>query len=143
MIYIIPLLVFHVVDFLVKRTFGEEILLVAAMAAVQLLASMFVTFPATVAVSEICLGIKPSVGRSYKRGFAQPGKVLGTYLLAFAIIILGLLALLTGFTFSIAIGRFETRRELVLEHANAVGTAYLRVQLLPEPHLARMSGLIV
>jgi hypothetical protein len=57
--------------------------------------------------------------------------------------ILGLLALLTGFTFSLAIGRFETRRELVLEHANAVGTAYLRVQLLPEPHRARLSGLIV
>jgi prepilin signal peptidase PulO-like enzyme (type II secretory pathway) len=57
--------------------------------------------------------------------------------------ILGLLALLTGFTFSLAINRFETRRELVLEHANAVGTAYLRVQLLPQPHRARLSSLIV
>ncbi|HWU56440.1 MAG TPA: hypothetical protein VN175_13115 [Rhizomicrobium sp.] len=57
--------------------------------------------------------------------------------------ILGLLALLTGFTFSLAIDRFETRRELVLEHANAIGTAYLRVQLLPEPHRTRLSGLIV
>jgi hypothetical protein len=56
--------------------------------------------------------------------------------------ILGLLALLTGFTFSLAIDRFETRRELVLEHANAIGTAYLRVQLLPEPHRTRLSGLI-
>jgi hypothetical protein len=57
--------------------------------------------------------------------------------------ILGLLALLTGFTFSLAIDRFETRRELVREHANAVGTAYLRVQLLPEPHRTRLSGLIM
>jgi hypothetical protein len=57
--------------------------------------------------------------------------------------LLGLLALLTGFTFSLAIERFETRRQLVLEHANAIGTAYLRVQLLPEPHRARLSGLIV
>jgi hypothetical protein len=56
--------------------------------------------------------------------------------------ILGLLALLTGFTYSLAIDRFETRRQLVLEHANAIGTAYLRVQLLPEPHRARLSGLI-
>lgn len=56
--------------------------------------------------------------------------------------ILGLLALLTGFTFSLAIERFETRRQLVLEHANAIGTAYLRIQLLPEPHRARLSGLI-
>ena len=57
--------------------------------------------------------------------------------------ILGLLALLTGFTFSLAIQRFEERRTLVLEHANAIGTAYLRTQLLPQPHRARLSGLIV
>ena len=56
--------------------------------------------------------------------------------------ILGLLALLTGFTFSLAIERFETRRELVLQHANAIGTAYLRVQLLPEPHRMRLSTLL-
>ena len=56
--------------------------------------------------------------------------------------ILGLLALLTGFTFSLAIDRFETRRQLVLEHANAIGTAYLRIQLLPEPHRNQLSGLI-
>jgi hypothetical protein len=57
--------------------------------------------------------------------------------------ILGLLALLTGFTFSLAIERFEARRQLVLQHANAIGTTYLRVQLLPEPHRTRLSGLIV
>ena len=57
--------------------------------------------------------------------------------------ILGLLALLTGFTFSLAIERFEARRQLVLEHANAIGTTYLRIQLLPEPHRTRLSGLIL
>lgn len=56
---------------------------------------------------------------------------------------LGLLALLLGFTFSLAIDRFETRRRLVLEEANAIGTAYLRAQLLEEPHRARMTGLLV
>ena len=55
---------------------------------------------------------------------------------------LGLLALLLGFTFSLAIQRFETRRELVLADANAIGTAYLRVQLLDEPHRSRLSGLL-
>jgi hypothetical protein len=56
---------------------------------------------------------------------------------------LGLLALLLGFTFSLAIQRFETRRELVLADANAIGTAYLRVQLLGEPHRSRLSGLLL
>ena len=55
---------------------------------------------------------------------------------------LGLLALLTGFTFSIAIDRFDTRRERVLIEANAIGTTYLRAQLLDEPHRSRISALL-
>jgi hypothetical protein len=46
--------------------------------------------------------------------------------------ILGLLALLLGFTFSMAASRFEARRQTVLEEANAIGTTYLRARLLPE-----------
>lgn len=46
--------------------------------------------------------------------------------------ILGLLGLLLGFTFSMAVNRYETRRQLVLKEANAVGTAWLRAGLLPE-----------
>jgi hypothetical protein len=56
---------------------------------------------------------------------------------------LGLLALLMGFTFSLAIDRFESRRVLVLEEANAIGTTYLRAQLLDEPHRARISRMLV
>jgi hypothetical protein len=56
--------------------------------------------------------------------------------------VLGLLALLMAFTFSLAIDRFETRRALVVEDANAIGTAYLRVQLLEEPHRTRLSHLL-
>jgi hypothetical protein len=57
--------------------------------------------------------------------------------------VLGLLALLLGFTFSLAVDRFDSRRHLVLQEANAIGTAYLRAQLLPEPHRERMSGLLI
>lgn len=57
--------------------------------------------------------------------------------------VLGLLALLLGFTFSLAVDRFDARRLLVLEEANAIGTTYLRAQLLPEPHRARMSDLLI
>jgi hypothetical protein len=44
---------------------------------------------------------------------------------------LGLLALLFGFTFFMGVSRFDTRKSLVLEEANALGTAYLRSDLLP------------
>ena len=46
--------------------------------------------------------------------------------------ILGLLALILGFTFSITSSRFADRRELVVQQANAIGTSYLRTSLLPE-----------
>lgn len=42
----------------------------------------------------------------------------------------GLLGLLIAFTFSGAASRYETRRHLIVEEANAIGTAYLRLDLL-------------
>lgn len=56
---------------------------------------------------------------------------------------LGLLALLLAFSFSMALDRYEERRHLVIQEANAIGTAYLRSQLLDEPHRSRLSGLLV
>lgn len=45
--------------------------------------------------------------------------------------VFGVMGLLIAFTFSGAASRFETRRQLIVEEANAIGTAYLRVDLLP------------
>ncbi len=50
--------------------------------------------------------------------------------------LLGLLALLLGFTFSIALSRHESRSIAVVDEANAVGTAWLRISLLPEAEQA-------
>jgi len=47
--------------------------------------------------------------------------------------ILGLLALMLAFTFSMALTRFEARRDAVLNEANAIGTTALRARLLPDP----------
>jgi hypothetical protein len=48
--------------------------------------------------------------------------------------LLGLLALIIGFTFLMALMRYEARREAVLNEANAIGTTALRARLLPAPH---------
>jgi len=45
--------------------------------------------------------------------------------------VFGLLGLLIAFSFSGAASRFEDRRHLIVEEANAIGTAYLRLELLP------------
>ena len=56
--------------------------------------------------------------------------------------ILALLAFLLGFTFSLAAARYETRREAVLEEANAIGTTYLRARLLPGQHRTEVAKLL-
>jgi hypothetical protein len=47
--------------------------------------------------------------------------------------VFALLGLLIAFTFSGAATRFDERRKLIVEEANAIGTAYLRLDLLPAP----------
>ena len=47
--------------------------------------------------------------------------------------ILLILALLLAFTLSIALQRYEQRSDAVVDEANAIGTVYLRTQLLRQP----------
>lgn len=56
--------------------------------------------------------------------------------------VLGLLALLIGFTFSLALGRYDERRSLVLHEANALGTTWLRTDLLESPDAARVRAVL-
>ncbi len=46
--------------------------------------------------------------------------------------LLGLLGLLLAFTFSMSNSRFDTRRQLVIEEANAIGTVILRTDIYPD-----------
>ena len=45
---------------------------------------------------------------------------------------LGLLAFILAFTLSLASSRYDARKQLVIDGANAIGTAYLRTDFLPE-----------
>ena len=55
---------------------------------------------------------------------------------------LGLLAFLLAFTFGMAASRYDTRRQLVLQEANAIGTTYLRADMLPEPQRSEIRNLL-
>jgi hypothetical protein len=55
--------------------------------------------------------------------------------------VFGLLGLLLAFSFSGAASRFEARRHLIGEEANAIGTAYLRIDLLPSEAQREMQEL--
>jgi len=66
----------------------------------------------------------------YRRSLHETEKEapLGTMVAA----TLGLLAFILAFTFGLAASRFDNRRQLLLDEANAIGTTYLRAGMLPE-----------
>jgi hypothetical protein len=73
-----------------------------------------------------CLEIGHRLGR---RRAAQDPEGAGAGVVDGAIF--ALLGLLIAFTFSGAASRFDQRRALIVEEANAIGTAYLRIDLVP------------
>ena len=60
-----------------------------------------------------------------ERGRGHFGGVLGS--------MLGLVALMLGFTFNVSLQRYETRRQLVMADANALNAVYLQSSMIPEP----------
>jgi hypothetical protein len=56
--------------------------------------------------------------------------------------VLGLLALLLGFSFSMSQNRYENSKGLVREEANAIGTTYLRTSMLPEQQGKRIADML-
>lgn len=55
---------------------------------------------------------------------------------------LTLLGLIIGFTFSMALGRYDQRKNYEEEEANAIGTEYLRADLLPAADAAKVRTLL-
>lgn len=57
--------------------------------------------------------------------------------------LLGLLALLLGFTFSLSLGRYDQRATEVVSEANAIGTAWLRTDFVSEPNREPAKALLI
>lgn len=82
---------------------------------------------------EVGVRLRRRVGREAERGESVE-KIGGNYLGAS----LGLLALLVGFSFSMAIERYTVQRALVSEEANAISTTWRRLETLREPDKTRL-----
>jgi hypothetical protein len=96
-------------------------------------------FAATVVLFLLCIEIGFQLGERKPRSSeelqrSQAGTIMGT---TFA-----LLAFILAFTFGAAASRFEARKQLVLDEANAIGTTYLRADFLPEPERAKIRKLL-
>ncbi|RJP16066.1 MAG: DUF4239 domain-containing protein [Candidatus Abyssobacteria bacterium SURF_5] len=56
--------------------------------------------------------------------------------------VLALLAFLLAFTVGLTAARFDSRKQLLLDEVNAIGTTFLRTDFLPEPHRAEVRRLL-
>jgi hypothetical protein len=97
---------------------------------------------------QLALIIFAIVGGSAALGFAT-GVYLrehsDTYREPFGVLqgaLLGLVALLLAFGLSLALGRYEDRRAATVAEANAIGTSYLRAQLVAEPERSQSLALL-
>lgn len=105
LIYFIP--VFPLATWHNYANLVEEPVQQVATTLLVLFISVFLAAAMTVAVSDICLGNKPSLKRSYKAVFgAILGKYLWTYLLVILIMLAGLLLLVIPLFFFIAFYMF-------------------------------------
>lgn len=74
----------------------------------------------------------------YRQAGRQPESVAHEGIGAIEAAVFGLLGLLLAFSFSGGTSRLDTRRQLIVEEANAIGTAYLRLDLLAAAEQAEM-----
>lgn len=65
------------------------------------------------------------------RGRQTHNDLTRTQIMSIQVATLGLLSLLLGFTFAMALSRFEYRKQMVVRESNTIGTAALRTQFLP------------
>ena len=84
------------------------------------------------------LWISAIIGASFRKGqqdLEYEGHDDWTLLLGASLTMLGLII---GFTFSMAVSRYDQRKNLEEEEANAIGTEYIRAGLLPAADAARV-----
>ena len=74
--------------------------------------------------------------RRHSEALREPFSVLQAALL-------GLVGLILAFGLTLAVGRYEARRAAVVDDANAIGTTYLRAQMLSEPVRSRSLSMLV
>jgi hypothetical protein len=100
---------------------------------------LWALFAATVAIVLMAMEGGYRLG-TYRRRRTEPEKEAPVGAMVGAL--LGLLAFMLTFTFGLAASRFDARRIVLLDEANAIRTAYLRAELLADPHRSKVRDLL-
>ncbi|CAE6755568.1 hypothetical protein R69927_06444 [Paraburkholderia domus] len=100
-------------------------------------------YPALVfIVSFVAMWLSARIGASLLRRFRKIDEGARDDFSVIQAATLTLLALIIGFTFSMAVGRYDQRKNYEEEEANAIGTEYVRADLLPAADAATVRGLL-
>ncbi len=83
------------------------------------------------------IGLRVGRARQERQTEASRGQITAVQASFF-----GVLALLLGFTFSLSLSRFDSRSQALVDEANAIGTVYLRTDVLPAPYGDNAKALI-
>lgn len=87
----------------------------------------------------ICMVTSIEIGYRFGKSMAaKTTKEMQANINSFSAAMLTMLSLLLGFTFSQSLERHDSRSKAVVEEANAIGTALLRLDLIPEPTRASL-----
>jgi hypothetical protein len=104
------------------------------------MSSLLVVAVVTLGLTLILLG---AVELGYRLGLrSKADKGVLSHTNGWEAALLGLLALLIGFTFAMAVSRFDIRRQLIVEEANAIEATALRAGYLDPPVRDRIDGLL-
>ncbi len=94
------------------------------------------------ALSFIVLWLSAWIGRSFLRRRYKLSEEMREDFNVIQTSTLTLLALIIGFSFSMAVNRYDQRKNLEEEEANAIGTQYVRADLLPAAEGTKVQALL-
>jgi hypothetical protein len=94
------------------------------------------------AISLFALSLSAWIGSSVLQAWKKPDQTLREDFDIVLAATLTLLGLIIGFTFSMATSRYDQRKGLEEEEANAIGTEYLRADLVPSDDAGRIRALL-
>jgi hypothetical protein len=100
---------------------------------------LWALFLATLAVALLSFEGGLRIGRRRSQRWEQEQEIVVRGLVGG---MLGLEAFMLAFSFGVAATHFDARRQALLDEANTIRTAYLRADLLPEPHRAELRNLL-
>ncbi|MFM0303920.1 hypothetical protein PQQ99_27755 [Paraburkholderia sediminicola] len=100
-------------------------------------------YPALVFIASfVAMWLAARIGASLLRRFRRIDEAARDDFSVIQAATLTLLALIIGFTFSMAVGRYDQRKNYEEEEANAIGTEYVRADLLPAADAATVRALL-